>query len=106
MVFGVAGERDPRRRDGMGVAAAEFADFAVLTSENPRSEDPAAIVRDIAAAMERAGKSAPADFEEQPDRRAAIARGFALASAGRLRAHRREGRRAVVDLRRPRRAVG
>ena len=32
--------------------------------------------------MERAGKSAPADFEEQPDRRAAIARGFALASAG------------------------
>lgn len=82
VVFGVAGERDRRRRDGMGAVAADFADFAVLTSENPRSEDPAAIVRDIAAAMERAGKSAPADFEEQPDRRAAIARGFALASAG------------------------
>ena len=82
VVFGVAGERDPGRRDGMGAAAAAFADFAVLTSENPRSEDPAAIVRDIAAAMERAGRRAPADFEEQPDRRAAIGRAFALAEPG------------------------
>ena len=82
VVFGVAGERDPSRRQGMGAAAAEFADFALLTSENPRSEDPAAIVRDIAAAMEQHGKHAAADFEEQPDRRAAIARAFALAAPG------------------------
>ena len=82
VVFGVAGERDPGRRDGMGAAAAEFADFAVLTSENPRSEDPAAIVRDIAAAMQREGKQSGADFEEEPDRRAAIARAFRLAEAG------------------------
>ena len=82
VVFGVAGERDPGRRDGMGASAAEFADFAVLTSENPRSEDPAAIVRDIAAAMERAGKQAGADFHEEPDRRGAIVRAFGLAEAG------------------------
>ncbi len=82
VVFGVAGERDPGRRGGMGAAAAEFADFAVLTSENPRSEDPAAIVRDIAAAMERGGKRAGADFEEEPGRRAAISRAFRLAEAG------------------------
>ena len=80
VVFGVAGERDPSRRDGMGAAAAEFADLAILTSENPRSEDPAAIVRDIAAAMEDAGKQATADFEELPDRRAAIARAFEIAA--------------------------
>ena len=82
VVFGVAGERDPSRREGMGAAAAEFADFTVLTSENPRSEDPAAIVRDIAAAMERAGKRAGRHFQEQPDRRAAIARAFEIAGPG------------------------
>ena len=82
VVFGVAGERDPARRDGMGAGAAQFADFALLTSENPRSEDPAAIVRDIAAAMERAGKRPGVDFEEQPHRRAAIARAFQLAAPG------------------------
>lgn len=80
VVFGVAGERDPRRRSGMGAVAAEFADLALLTSENPRSEDPAAIVRDIAQAMEAAGKRPGHDFEEEPDRRAAIARAFALAA--------------------------
>ena len=82
VVFGCAGERDPGRRGGMGAAAAEFADYAVLTSENPRSEDPAAIVREIAKAMEAAGRQVGADFEEEPDRRRAIARAFALASAG------------------------
>ncbi len=82
VVFGCAGERDPGRRGGMGAAAAEFADYAVLTSENPRSEDPAAIVREIAKAMEAAGRQAGADFEEEPDRRRAIGRAFMLASAG------------------------
>ena len=82
VVFGCAGERDPGRRRGMGQAAAEFADVAVLTSENPRSEEPAAIVREIAAAMEAAGRRSPRDFMEEPDRRAAIARAIALAAAG------------------------
>lgn len=82
VVFGCAGERDPGRRTGMGAVAAEFADLSVLTSENPRSEDAAAIVREIAAAMEVAGRVAGRDFEELPDRREAIARAFALAEPG------------------------
>lgn len=82
VVFGCAGERDRGRRSGMGAVAAEFADYAVLTSENPRSEEPAAIVREIAVAMEAAGRSAGRDFEEEPDRRAAIARAFAIAAPG------------------------
>jgi UDP-N-acetylmuramoyl-L-alanyl-D-glutamate--2,6-diaminopimelate ligase len=46
-VFGCAGERDPARRDGMGRAAGELADYVVLTNEDPRSEDPRAITDDI-----------------------------------------------------------
>ena len=82
VVFGCAGERDPGRRTGMGAVAAEFADLSVLTSENPRSEDAAAIVREIAAAMEAEGSVSGEDFEELPDRREAIARAFALAAPG------------------------
>lgn len=82
VVFGCAGERDPGRRTGMGAVAAEHADYAILTSENPRSEDPAAIVRTIARAVEGAGRRRGRDFEEEPDRRAAIGRAFALACAG------------------------
>jgi len=82
LVFGCAGERDPSRRSGMGVVAAELSDYSVLTSENPRSEEPAAIVREIAMAMEAAGRRVGEDFEEEPDRRAAIARALDLARAG------------------------
>lgn len=75
VVFGVAGERDLSRRRAMGKAAAELADRAVLTSENPRSEDPAAIVAAITAAMREAG--ADDRIVEEPDRRAAIRLAFA-----------------------------
>ncbi|MCB0353779.1 MAG: UDP-N-acetylmuramoyl-L-alanyl-D-glutamate--2,6-diaminopimelate ligase, partial [Bdellovibrionales bacterium] len=47
VVFGCGGDRDPRRRSGMGQAANDEADCIVLTSDNPRSEDPDAIVADI-----------------------------------------------------------
>jgi UDP-N-acetylmuramoyl-L-alanyl-D-glutamate--2,6-diaminopimelate ligase len=46
-VFGCGGDRDPARRPGMGSAAADFADVIIITSDNPRSEDPAAIATDI-----------------------------------------------------------
>ena len=70
VVFGVAGERDPARRAAMGAVAAELADYSYITSENPRSEDPAQIVREIADAMRQVG--AGDRLTEEPDRRAAI----------------------------------
>ena len=79
VVFGCAGERDRGRRRGMARAAADYADYALLTNENPRSEAPEGIIAEIAAALRAAGRRPGLDFEEEPDRRAAIARAFALA---------------------------
>ncbi len=82
VVFGCAGERGRERRAGMGRAAAELADYAVLTEEDPRSEEPGAILEEIAAAMRAAGGVEGERFERVPDRRAAIARALDLARPG------------------------
>ena len=82
VVFGCAGERAPERRAAMGRAAAELADYAVLTEEDPRSEDPAAILEAIASAMRGAGGVEGASFERVPDRREAIGRALDLARPG------------------------
>ncbi|MCQ2389189.1 MAG: UDP-N-acetylmuramoyl-L-alanyl-D-glutamate--2,6-diaminopimelate ligase [Kiritimatiellae bacterium] len=66
-VFGAGGDRDPVKRPKMGAAAARFADELVVTSDNPRSEDPEKI---IAAIMDGVPPTASAKVE--PDRRAAI----------------------------------
>ncbi|MYH42003.1 MAG: hypothetical protein F4150_09750 [Chloroflexi bacterium] len=81
-VFGCAGERGVERRAGMGRAAAELADYSVLTEEDPRSEEPAAILEAIASAMRGAGGVEGATFERVPDRREAIARALDLARPG------------------------
>lgn len=73
VVFGCGGERDRSKRPMMGRVASELADRVVLTNDNPRSEDPAAIVREIIT-----GVSGPHEIEM--DRAAAIR--SALASAG------------------------
>ena len=82
IVIGAAGERDPGRRFGVGRAAAEGADFAIFTSEDPRREDPAAIVHEIGRHAESAGRVRGTDFLEIEDRREAIATAFGRAHAG------------------------
>jgi UDP-N-acetylmuramoyl-L-alanyl-D-glutamate--2,6-diaminopimelate ligase len=53
LVFGCGGDRDAGKRPMMGRIAAEFADDIIVTDDNPRSEDPARIVAEIVAGMER-----------------------------------------------------
>ena len=72
IVVGAAGERDPGRRFGVGRAAAENADLAIFTSEDPRTEDPAAIVAEIARHAAGAGRVAGQDYLEIVDRREAV----------------------------------
>ncbi len=83
VVIGCGGDRDPHKRPVMGAIAVRDADVAVLTSDNPRSEDPAAIV----AAMRVGADDAVADgagghLEVDTDRRAAIGLACALAQDG------------------------
>ncbi|MBM4143840.1 MAG: UDP-N-acetylmuramoyl-L-alanyl-D-glutamate--2,6-diaminopimelate ligase [Lentisphaerae bacterium] len=76
VVFGCGGDRDRGKRPAMGRVAAELADRVIITSDNPRSEDPAEIIAQV-----RAGCGAKAAVETIVDRREAIAR--ALDAAGR-----------------------
>jgi len=68
VVFGCGGDRDRGKRPLMGRTAVELADVAIITSDNPRSEDPLAIVAEIEAGAREAGHS----YQIEPDRRAAI----------------------------------
>jgi UDP-N-acetylmuramoyl-L-alanyl-D-glutamate--2,6-diaminopimelate ligase len=77
-LFGCGGDRDRSKRPLMGQAAAEASDFVVLTSDNPRSEDPLAIMNDALVGIRRVDK--PHAIE--PDRHAAIARALKEAREG------------------------
>jgi UDP-N-acetylmuramoyl-L-alanyl-D-glutamate--2,6-diaminopimelate ligase len=81
-VFGAGGDRDRDKRPLMGEAARRLADHVVVTSDNPRSEQPEAIIAAIVEGAERAGGQSA--LEVEPDRRAAIERALALASDGDL----------------------
>ncbi|HUJ93058.1 MAG TPA: UDP-N-acetylmuramoyl-L-alanyl-D-glutamate--2,6-diaminopimelate ligase [Gaiellaceae bacterium] len=74
-VLGAGGDRDRGKRPVMGRLASELADVAIVTSDNPRSEDPQAIIDEIVA-------GAAGDVEVVPDRAAAIARAVELAREG------------------------
>jgi UDP-N-acetylmuramoyl-L-alanyl-D-glutamate--2,6-diaminopimelate ligase len=80
VLFGAAGERDVARRGGIARAVAETADHAVITNEDPRSEDPELILEQIASALEDAGFRRK--FDREPDRREAMARAFQRAGSG------------------------
>jgi UDP-N-acetylmuramyl-tripeptide synthetase len=73
VVFGAGGDRDPAKRPLMGAAAAQFADRALVTSDNPRSEDPLAIISQIEEGM-------PGGHDIEPDRARAIERAVAEAA--------------------------
>jgi UDP-N-acetylmuramoyl-L-alanyl-D-glutamate--2,6-diaminopimelate ligase len=78
VVFGCGGDRDRGKRPEMGRIAAEMADEVILTSDNPRSEDPAAILAAIDEGVRAAGRSALT----VPDRAAAIAAALRQAREG------------------------
>ncbi len=81
-VFGSAGDRDHTKRPEMGAVAAEYADYFVITDEDPRTEDAATILREIAAGALAAGATEGDDFAMQVGRRDAIALAFARARTG------------------------
>ena len=78
MVFGCGGDRDRGKRPIMGAIAERLADVVILTSDNPRTEDPERILDEIEAGMARR------DHERIEDRRVAIARAMAIAGPGDL----------------------
>lgn len=75
-VFGCGGDRDRTKRPVMGRIALDNSDMAIVTSDNPRTEQPEAIIKDITAGM------GSGDFLVEPDREKAIALAVASASAG------------------------
>lgn len=81
-VFGSAGERDREKRPWMGEIAARLADYAVITDEDPREEDPQAIFAEIAAGALACGKREGTDFVRIAGRAAAIAHAVAWARPG------------------------
>lgn len=75
VVFGAGGDRDRGKRPLMGRVAAELADHVIVTSDNPRSEEPVAIIAEV---LQGTGL----DVEMDPDRRTAIGRAIAVAGEG------------------------
>lgn len=79
LVVGAGGDRDRQKRPRMGEVAGLHADWTILTSDNPRTEDPMAILRDIEEGIKNTG---PDKYELEPDRKLAIQKALTLAKNG------------------------
>jgi len=77
-VFGCGGDRDRTKRPLMGIAAAELSDFVIVTSDNPRSEDPLLIINDILVGIQKCDTP----FVVEAERREAIVRAIGEARPG------------------------
>jgi UDP-N-acetylmuramoyl-L-alanyl-D-glutamate--2,6-diaminopimelate ligase len=77
-VFGCGGDRDPSKRAPMGEISGRLADYTVITSDNPRTEDPGAIIAEV----ERGVKGSGGAYEVEPDRASAIAGAIRAAKPG------------------------
>lgn len=77
VVFGCGGNRDATKRPVMGAVASALADHVILTTDNPRKEDPEAILKEIASGMRT-----ETSFDVRPDREDAIAAALGMARAG------------------------
>jgi UDP-N-acetylmuramoyl-L-alanyl-D-glutamate--2,6-diaminopimelate ligase len=84
VVFGCGGDRDRTKRPKMARAVAELGDYAVVTSDNPRTEEPKSILLDIEAGMRDAGKNRDEHYLVIEDRRRAIETAIAMACPGDL----------------------
>jgi UDP-N-acetylmuramoyl-L-alanyl-D-glutamate--2,6-diaminopimelate ligase len=78
VLFGCGGDRDTGKRPQMGALGRAMSDVCIVTSDNPRSEDPAAIIEQIV----EGAASGPAELLVQPDRRSAIAMAINTAQPG------------------------
>ncbi len=83
-VFGCGGDRDRTKRPLMGEKVANLSDLCVVTSDNPRSERPEAIIDDIRPGLERAGRKEGTGYVAEPDRAKAIALAVQTAGPGDL----------------------
>ena len=81
-VFGAGGDRDRTKRPLMGMVAARLSDVAVITSDNPRSEDPARIIEEVKRGAEPEMRQGNAEVLTIPDRRDAIVEAIRRAGAG------------------------
>lgn len=81
-VFGCGGDRDRSKRPKMGAIAARYSDYVIITSDNPRTEDPLAILDEIEPGVVAA--DSPVAYEKIVDRRAGIRRALELACPGDL----------------------
>ncbi|HEY5865596.1 MAG TPA: cyanophycin synthetase, partial [Candidatus Tectomicrobia bacterium] len=75
-VFGCGGDRDPGKRPLMGQVATRLSDYTIITSDNPRTEDPQRIIDEIIT-----GVHSTADYVALPDRQEAIAHAIAMAQS-------------------------